>query len=445
MSIIPEHRNPDFYLFPIQNNRTAYKPVFLPVVLFVPWVRSISGASIPNSKVSNVRFFIEDVNGLVPVADIKNKGIFVPDFDRFRIEISNFELGNYKIDISNRRFFDQNDISIEKTFDTAVDGDFLEVILTQNKVRELIRWHSDADYYDLSPITITTVDLFPLGLYRFVWMADYYNRVLSEFGEFICIEDKLISARLGLIFDHPGRVHQEMISKTPGFAGLNPGIYFEGKTFDQDGTVDFYRPFADALQDIFDEQQLLLGLNWIDKIPAQLLPYLVFLLGWDIPYFSSATDRIRRNLIRNARRLQQLKGSRRAIIELFEMLGFIIDVVNLWVRSDGNKFVAPDERLPIEFNNDEITTTDLCTVDLLTFKFAEDGYGELEIPLRHRPLGNIIIDGYLTLKDSSADKELVITGNNLSNNLSVLDQDCFILSSQINTAIGSEDRGHSSR
>lgn len=387
---------PNFALWPINNNRTGWQPVSLPTILVIPYTRTTDGLPVANSDVTELVYFIEDAPGRARVAGHDHIGIFVPELERFRRNISNQELASVKIDITGLRFFDK-DTGVEKTYEEANDGDLMEYGQLRGQsgwktagpgTIDTIVYLSHADYYDLSPFTIDTVDL-PTGQYNFVWQGRYYPRVLSPDNEFVCMDtDQRVLARLSFAINHPGEIHQAMVDNTPA-------IYIENGGRNTDPTVGFYKPFADALQDIFDEQELLKGINWIDNIPAQLIPYLAYLIGWDLPYFPGSTDEIRRSILRNGRRLQQLKGSRRAIRELFEIFGFVIDIANLWYSKDGTRFIAPGEQLPDNLSDQEITTQVVCHSEPILTNYTTAGFGQIQIPLLFRPVGDITIDAWL--------------------------------------------------
>lgn len=395
---------PSFSLFPQNNNRTGYQPVNLPVVLVVPYVRTAGGQPINNANICEVTFLVEDAPGKSPVAAPANIGKFFPNYERFRIEIDAIQLASVRIDVTGLRFFDAGGVG--KTYEEAEDGDLMEYGLLRGVIGafgksgpgviDKIPFYRNADYYDLSPFVIETVNL-PVGNYNFVYQAKYYRRIVSADNEFVCIDtSKKVPTRRISFIKHPGELHEAMIDNTPSF-------YFNGPTKDQDPTIAFYRPLADALQDIFDEQELLLGVNFIDKIPGQYIPYLAYLLGLDLPYFDPTTDNIRKALLRNGRKLQQLKGSSRAIRELFEIFGFVIDIANLWYSKDGTRFIGPNEQLPDNMADQEITTQDICQSEPLLSAYNESGFGQIEVPLLFRPLGNITIDGWLVEVGSAAD------------------------------------------
>ncbi|MEM3097495.1 MAG: phage tail protein [Nitrososphaerales archaeon] len=399
MAKIVDRFDPSFARWPLQNNRTGLQRVNIPLVLVVPFSRDpVTRMAIADSSVSNLKFFIEDAPGLVPVAGFQNAGIFVPDFERFTRHITAQELASVKIELSGLPFYDKSTGEL-KDFRDAVDGDLFEYTLIRGITdttgpRDRIVYHPDADYYDLSPFTIDTAELKPYGIYKFSWQCNYFHRVTTPDGELFCIDkNDLRLARFSLPMSHPGEIHQMMIDNTPA-------VYFDGTPLENDNLVKFYRPFADALQDIFDEQSLLRGINFIEKIPAQFIPYLAYLIGWDLPFFPGSTDKIRRAVLRNARRLQQLKGSKRVIRELFELFGYTIDIVNLWYSRNGTKFIGPNE--PQQDKDEEITIHNVCQTEVLIAGYDKDGFGRLEIPMLFKPDGDITIDAWLVENGSEA-------------------------------------------
>lgn len=422
---------PGFSLFPRNNNRTGWQPVNIPLILVVPYVRTDSGFPVNNANVCSLTYLIEEAPGKVPVAAPANIGKFVPNFERFRLNITATQLASVRIDPSSFRFFDNE--GNEKTFETALDGDLLEYTMLRGPVgafgksgsgsTDRIPFLHNADYFDLSPFVIETVDL-PPGNYNFVYEARYFKRIVSPEDEFVCIDDSnKVLARNASFIKHPGEIHQAMVSNTPSF-------YFEGPTKDFDPTITFYRPFADALQDIFDEQELLKGVNYVDQIPVQYIPYLAYLLGFDMPYFDPTTDNVRKALLKNGRRLQQLKGSTRAIRELFEIFGFIIDVANLWYSKDGARFIAPNEQLPSDIEDQEITTEDVCHSEPLLNAYNEPGFGQVEVPLLFRPKDNLTVDGWLVKTGSPADLALQNAVNATSSDVEAFSTDRCALTIQ---------------
>ena len=60
--------NPSFLRYPIQNDRTGFKPVWLPVILIVPVRRTTEGLGLVNSEVWDVKYFIADAPDQAKVA-----------------------------------------------------------------------------------------------------------------------------------------------------------------------------------------------------------------------------------------------------------------------------------------------------------------------------------------------------------------------------------------
>lgn len=405
MAKITDRFNPSFVTWPLQNNRTGYQPVNVPLVLVVPYTRDpATRQPLVNSGISNLRFFIEEAPGLIPVVGFEHKGIFVPDFLRFSIDVSEQQLFETRIDLAPLTFFDKT-TGVAKTFAEAQAGDLFEYTLNRGLIattgpRDRVEYFPDADYFDLSTFIIETVTLKPLGRYKFSWQCNYFDRVSTPEGELFCVNDKDVRlARFSITMAHPGEIHQAMIEQTPT-------VYFDNIPLDQDSLVKFYRPFADALQDMFDEQGLMVGINFIDRIPAQFIPYLAYLIGWDLPFFPGSTDNVRRAVLKNGRRLQQLKGSRRVIRELFELFGYTIDIVNLWYSRSGAKFIAPGETQPQAFKAEQIDIQTVCQTEVMLANYNTNGFGGFEIPLLFRPNEDVTVDAWLVETGSIADQQL---------------------------------------
>ena len=109
---------PSFFRFPIQNNRTGWQPVSLPVVLVVPFSHNSDGSPIQGSEIKELTFGIEETIG-TRVAGHVNIGLFVPPFALLTNEISTAQLQEVKIDPSDYQFFDPE--GNEKDFEDAVE------------------------------------------------------------------------------------------------------------------------------------------------------------------------------------------------------------------------------------------------------------------------------------------------------------------------------------
>ena len=256
----------------------------------------------------------------------------------------------------------------------------------------------------------------PNDIYNLVYEATYFPR-RSAFGEvdqLLCIDTSYEAiAQLRFKLNHPGDVIAEMHN-------LTPPVYLTTATKAEDTTLSFYRPFSDILQDITDEQTLLERVNWVHDIVPEALPYLSQLLGWGVPYFPQSATALRRAILRRTTHIQKLKGSSKAVHEIFRLFGFELLTQNLWWSDDGKRLIAPGEKLPSPYESSEIKKRTASQVDLLLNEWQTDGYGDFKIPLLFRPLqangfdkfialregGNVTVDAYLVKKDSAAHLKL---------------------------------------
>lgn len=356
----------NFYLFPINNNRTAWRPIGFPVLLIVPRRTTYLGEQIEDSNISNVEVYIESVaqNAYVAGQDhILQDGtqLRYPSKELYRVQVSLYELGGYKIQPNTFAFYDPAGNTISES--SAREGDFLEIVMASG-VRSKIPYFPDADYYDLSNIKLD-IEILPSGYFNIIYSCDfYYRNVDSTDSSFVCISQKqLTKATLRLGIDHPGHVLHEFYKHTPP-------PYLTNSQKSQDTTVDFYRPFTDILNDVYDEQKLLESINWVENTPLEFIPYLAYLLGWELPYFpqtkgAKSLDSIRRAIIRTTTYFQNLKGSEKAIKELFKIFGLDIYLERLWYSSDGQLLIRPNEILPTAYSDQQISAYEVGQVDLL--------------------------------------------------------------------------------
>lgn len=405
--------SPSFLRFPVQNARTGYQPVYIPLILIVPGRKLPNGTRLANSGVISAKYYIQDAPDSALVAGFEHRGLRVPSQSLFTLNITNLMLADVYLDITGYGFYNPSDPTTKKTFEQAVEGDVFDYTTIVGKITSTIPFYPDADYYDLSKFSIDVVDLPAPKSYIFVWEVDYYSRIIIDDinsaiqGPF-CISDNVQITRFNMLYQHPGDVHFEMIRKTPAF------FFTEGITLKNSPVVQFYRALADVLQDITDEQEFLNGINHINKIPAQLLPYLSYIIGWDLPNFLGSTDSLRRAILRYAVTLQKLKGSKRAIVELFSIFGFEIDLLNLWYSTDGKKLIAPGEKLPATYKSQQILVRTVCQIDPLISNYNTDSFGVQVIPLIHKATGNISVIA-LQVSDGTLINEL----NNLITQLSL--------------------------
>ena len=448
MASIVERHNPSNILFPVNNRNTAWRPVSLPVILVVPHRRDKLGLPLPNSSVFNTRIYIENVPTEALVSGHDHIDQRFPDHEIYSENIDVLELADSQIDIAGTTITRNGEVV---ALEDAEVGD-LVTYTTNSGITDTFEYLPDADYYDLSGFSLE-IETLPPDRYNLVYEAKFYNRVVSvdESGEFLCIDiNTIATTHLKFLINHPGDVMNEVYR-------LTPPPYLTNEKKSEDSTVALYRPFTDILQDVMDEQDLLERVNWVFDTPPEIIPYLSSLLGWDIPYFPSSLDSLRKAVLRRTVEFQQLKGSRRAIINLFKLFGFEILISNLWWSSDGKRFIRPGQRLPAAYADEEIQIADVCQVDLLVNEWTDGGFGEFAIPLLFRPQvttgegdfeavrdgGDITIESYLVDTDSDAYVALQGLVEAISDNHDgygeehgcSVDQDGFRTSTGINDAL----------
>lgn len=390
MATLKDRHNPSFLLYPVNDNRTAWRPFGLPAILVVPHRRFTNGDSIANSNVWGIRIYIEDVPQEAFVAGHDHVGQRFPDRELYAETVDSIELADRAI-VPADHSFTSNGTAIDYT--DATEGDTFEFTTTTG-ITDTIPYLPDADYYDLSDFVIE-VETLPADRYNLVYQTEYFQRTISndESLEFLCIDINHVGrAVLRLQINHPGDVIHEFYTHTPP-------PYLTNATRAQDTTVALYRPFTNILQDIMDEQDLLEQVNWVFDTPAEAIPYLSSLLGWDLPYFPESLDILRRAVLRRTVEFQNLAGSRRAIINLFRLFGFEILLSNLWWSSDGKRFIRPGERLPAPYEDEEITIQAACQVDLLLNDWETSGFGTFDIPFLFRPQEEAGLDNFTSLRD----------------------------------------------
>lgn len=412
-----DRHNPSFFLLPVNNNRTAWQKVRLPVVMVVPHARRSS-----DSSTFNLRIFIEDVPQEAFVSGHDNIGRRHPDRERYAVNLTQFSLTEKFIDTGDYPFFDGQHNPVDA--DNAKEGDYFQ-FTTQMGVTGLVPYLPDAYYYDLSEVEIET-EILESGRYNLVYQTDYFARVISQdnLQEFLCIDtDTTVVSRFEFLINHPGEVLDEFYRSTPSFH-LNESSKAE------DSTVKLYRPFTDALQNIYDEQDLLKSANWVSKVPAEAIPYLSALLGWEIPYFPESLDSLRRAVLRKTVEFQNLAGSKRALTNIFNLFGFEILISNLWWSQDGQRYIRPGERLPDAYADQTIQVEHIAQVDLLLSDYSEPGFSQLEIPLLFRPQspnkfeqfgaapydGDITIEAFLVEVGSPDHDKLLAVSQSLTDN-----------------------------
>lgn len=407
MANITSIHNPSFVLFPVNNNRTGWRPFGAPVLLVVPHRRTISGIPLGNSQVFNVKVFIEDVPRTARVAGHDHIGLKYPDKELFTFNVDSMGLSDRLIKVEDYDFF-RSEVPIDTVQATYGDKFYYT---TSSGVTAQIDYLPGANYYDLSDILIDFEHL-PSDKYNLVYQAEYFTRILSEDQrqEFLCLDTNTISlALLKFKVKHPGAVIEE-------FERLTPAPYLTNAERSQDTTLALYRPFTDSLENIYDEQDLLESVNWVYDTPPETIPYLSQLLGWDLPYFPRSLDRLRKAVLRRTVEFQNLTGSKRAIVELFRLFGFEILITNLWWSSDGKVLIRPDDKQAFGYEDEQISTLPIDQIETVIIDWSDNGFGQFSIPLLFRPQtqpsvsqytalldgGDVTIEAYVVNKDSQA-------------------------------------------
>lgn len=368
-----------FFLLDINNNRTAWRPVGLPMIMVVPHAQTVDGLPIDNAQVKSLRVYIEDVaqNAYVVGQDhilADGTQLRYPARELYSQSISVSELTGYQINLNLVDFYDNNKNPIARA---PIDGDFFKYT-TATGIHGFIEYFRDAFYYDLSIIAID-IEILPSGYYNLIYEAISNPRVVTSYGssDFLCINDNInISSSFRFGFDHPGHVLHEMYRHTP-----TP--YLTNSKRSEDSTVAFYRPFSDILNDVYDEQNLLKSINWVKKTPVEMIPYLAYLLGWDLPYFpqtqgAKSLDSIRRAIIRNTTYFQNIKGSKKALKEIFKLFGLDIIVENLWWSPDGKELLRPNGTPTAPYADLKILAEEQPQLDII-FGGTVDALGTVQI------------------------------------------------------------------
>lgn len=390
MATVTDNNNPSFVLFPVNNDRTGWRPFGLPVILVVPARKDLLGRPIANSQVFNIRIFIEDVPRAARVAGHDHVGQRFPDRELFAETVDSLELANRTIDL---KILPITRDGVPVDYADATFGDKITYV-TSTGVKDEIDFIPGAFYYDLSDFTLDFEHL-PSDVYKLVYETEYFTRVVSKDGrdELLCVDASSVSlALLRFTVKHPGEVLEE-------FERHTPPPYLTNATRALDSTLALYRPFTDILQDVMDEADLLERVNWVFDAPAEVIPYLSQLLGWDLPYYPESLDQLRRAVLRRTVEFQNLAGSRLAIINIFRLFGFEILISNLWWSSDGRRFIRADEELPFPYENEEIITVERCQIDAGLDAWNEGGFGQFEIPLLFRPQEKTGLDDFTALRD----------------------------------------------
>ena len=406
-----DRNSPSFVLYPVNNNRTAWRPIGLPVILAVPRIRDAEGLIQPfafpftldqdGNSSGGIKIYILNTPSSTIVAGVENRGLTGPNNQVYLLTLSRIELAERTIDVqqySIRRTNDDGSV-VFAPISELQDGDEISYTTSSN-VTHYFSYYSDADYFDLSDVTLDTEQL-PHGLYTLVYESTHFARALTEDAskEFICIDPNLTAvSQLRFDFNHPGDVIAE-------FERLTPAIYLDNANRAADKTLGLYRIFTDILQDVKDEQDLLKRINFVFSSSPEGIPYLSSLLGWELPYFpqslsreiggqTQSLDNLRRAVLRRTVELQNLRGSSKALTRIFSLFGYKILVNNLYWTSDAKKLVRVGQRQPSTgpYKDQSITEENGRLVYGWHTEYVENnlnckalGFYDTESPLLFRP------------------------------------------------------------
>lgn len=317
-----DRNQPQVHLLPVNNNRTCYQPFLYPVVISCP--RALSQGSIaPGGAIESFKIAIYGSDSALLYED----GSYKPSYPLVEFSLGSIELlASYTVDPSNG------------TFCTDGTTTFFQFNARSGHLVRM-EYHPDMIVYDLSNHYIDTKNLSD-GHYQVTYTANFNLRLITEgsLKEFYCISAASAGkSELILQLNHPG----DLLSF---FYRGTPSAIFNGKTPAEEPTLQFYRPFTDILQDIYDEQRLIPQINYVYNSTNETFPYLSYILGWAAPYFpSNDTQGIRKALLRRTVELQGIRGSQNAISSLFNILGYDVKIEKLWATPDGQQFIAPND------------------------------------------------------------------------------------------------------
>lgn len=398
MNDIKDLDNPSFVMLPFPSDRTSWRAFGLPMILVVPHVRDADGNLLPNADIvyddkPGARIYIAGVDSIAPVAGYDHRGIYNPDINIYSYAV-------LPADFISRKITNMTPVGGRFTFTSRIG------------ITSSLTHLPHADYFDLSDIKLE-VEQLPPNKYILVYEARFFTRRVSDTARLVCVDSNSINAvRYQFTFNHPGDIILQMVQSTPA-------LYMTNVLRSEDTTISFYRPFAEIMQDLHDEQAYLEKLNWVYEVHPEHIPYLGFLLGWDLPYFPESVDNLRRAVLRNMVRLQRLKGTKRAVRELFDLFGFTVNIGNVWWTPDGKKYVGPGEDPAYP-----VTLTPTAVYEPLLLDYSIDGYAAVTIPLINRPsVKTAVIESFLVERGSEAE-------NNLKDTKAIVEGDIDAISDQ---------------
>jgi len=384
-----ESHNPYFQLYPINTSITGWQDIGLPVILAIPHMTE------PNGQIWGLRIYIENVPQNAYIAGHQHIGARFPDKELYSVNIDALTLADNKIDLTQTTLTPDNK-HINYTTKTGITS---TIPVNPN----------NTTYYDLSTITLD-IEQLPKNTYNITYQLNHYNRNYNNLTDTTCIDTTTPThQKLTFGFNHPGDIIYNIWKHTPA-------TYLTTTQKKTDQLIKLLRTLTEPLQDIHDEQNLLTNTNWIYKLTPEIIPYISTLLGWDLPYTPTTTDNTRQAMLRRTTHLQKHKSSYKAIEELFNILGYNIEINHLYITPDGKQIITPNQKQPKKYQQYNITTTDKTTTDnLLNNHPPQTTPTTITIPLNNKPTTNITIDINYPQPDSTTAKLTEELNNKLKN------------------------------
>lgn len=341
---------PQFQELSAYNNTTGHDPLHYEVVLIIPWNTQILQRDDPT-----ITLKILEAPGQATVAGYQYKNIRVPDYDLYSKSFTLTDLTAYTF----------------KPIDYTITNNKIQYRSRHSNIETEIDYDPNCTYYDLSSIELE-VDGLPDGVYFAEWCIEYPT-ITSDVDidgtpQLICIDAESTSRdAVREIIEHPGAVLSTMLNSTPG-------VYYTSNL------KNFYRPFAEVLNDFKKQGNLITSLNLIDFMPKYYIQYLAYMIGWDLLPIYSSDDKLKRALIKSAWKLKQYKGSYQAITELLNIFGYLIDITKLHYSTNRAGLL-------------NVTKTESIKREIL-YQSSFPGFKQIDVPLLNQPKKYITIIGY---------------------------------------------------
>jgi hypothetical protein len=349
------NQRPFWYFLPYINNRTAWKPIGFPSIFIIPFGVDGGGNVLSRTQPSTIEVSVLDNVTRNKVAGHQNLDLFFPDRELFTVRLSSREIRDRMIEIG----------------DFESDKDWVYII-NRNGLRGRIPNVINGLYYDLSDVMVDVENL-SSGRYQLSYKAIVGKRVYDNNDSIICIKDNEVDSIYSNVdFVHPGEIIEQFKKNTPS-------IWFSNVKLSEEPIFKIYKPITDCLQNVYDEQNILARLNFVNSLYPETTPYLSRILGWDIPYFPKSLDSLRTNILRYTTYLQKNRGTLKAVNELFQLFGFEVLISNLWFDIDNSDLVSPS------YDSDKIGIEDIEVTDILESGLISPGFYQNRIPLVSKP------------------------------------------------------------